>query len=150
MNCRMGWGLWGVLGVVMIAGCGGSDRGQLPPTYQVTGVVTYQGEPLADALVQFQRTDATRGAVGKTDANGRYQLSTFGSNDGAVAGPYAIAISKYSTPPPDFPVRQHEDDTSVPEFKPENLLPPKYARIETSDLSARVEEQANEIDFDLE
>lgn len=149
MSCtKYGLALCGL--VFLAAGCGQANSGKLPPTYKVTGVVKSGGEPLANAVVQFQLVEGNRGAVGQTDQSGRYQLTTFRPDDGAIPGEYRVAILKMSEPPADFPVRQSEDDPNVPQFVPKNLLPEKYAQAEVSGLTATVAEQANQIDFELE
>ena len=81
--------LSGLFLVVALVGCGGK---QVVP---VTGVVTLDGEPLADADITF---DAIAGGgliyVAKTDAEGRFSLKAFDSvATGAVAGDYRVSIS---------------------------------------------------------
>jgi hypothetical protein len=69
-------------------GCGG---GQKPiPT---SGVLTLDGEPLADARVTFLPTsEGGRMAWGQTDSLGRFRLTTSNTGDGALPGQYKITV----------------------------------------------------------
>ncbi len=78
---------------LLLIGC--SKDKKLPATIPVTGVVTYKGEPLADANVMFVPVDPKgRSANGKTDANGKFVLKTYvgASHEltGALEGDYKI------------------------------------------------------------
>ncbi len=65
-----------------------AGRGTVP----VEGVVTFEGEPLADANVIFNPQNGTVAATGKTDRQGRFKLSSFDPGDGAFPGPYVVTI----------------------------------------------------------
>ncbi len=88
--------------LIFLTGCG-SDH---PATAPVSGVVTYKGAPVEGASVTFGRNlrDIAQGeiAIGKTDAGGRFHLTThFGSEasaKGAVPGDYEVVVSKYVPP----------------------------------------------------
>jgi hypothetical protein len=90
-----------LIGLLAMTGCSGRL-----PTVSVTGTVTHKGEPLEGASVMFGRggRDITKGeiAIGKTDADGRFSLSTYvGPQEelkGAVVGKYDVTISKYIIP----------------------------------------------------
>lgn len=138
------------LSLVCGTGCGHRDRGNLPDVYPVTGTVTMDGKPVADAVLSFQLMDGTRGAIGQTDSQGRYTLTTFHSEDGAVPGEYRISVMKFSTPPPDYPVRKSEDDENYIDFVPKNLLPKKYSDAQKSGLTATVDKERNVIDISLD
>lgn len=79
---------------VGVSGCGGG--GGRPETHPVAGVVTFNGEPVADAMVTFHLEDggAPRPAMGKTDSNGKFRLTTFDTNDGAMAGRHVVTVVK--------------------------------------------------------
>jgi hypothetical protein len=66
----------------------------------VSGTVTLDDEPLADALVSFQPIGATTssepgpGSFGRTDEEGRYTLQIVEPDQpGAVVGPHRVLIS---------------------------------------------------------
>lgn len=77
-----------------VVGCG--DAAMAP----VTGVVTMDGKPVADAIVVFQPQPAdgepyasTTRAMARTDAGGVYQLSTIDRHDGAAVGTHKVSIA---------------------------------------------------------
>lgn len=136
----------------MIMGCaGGPDR---PPTYPVKGTVTFGGKPLADAVVCFRPQDAQNGqrpANGKTDAEGRYRLTTFSSDDGAMAGTYRVTLMKFDTLLSE--PSSENDGNYVPPSGPlpdaKNLLPKKFADARTSEMTATVGPNAAQNIFDF-
>ena len=84
--------LLSLLPLTLLSGCGGgSDR---PETVPVTGTVLYNGKPVEKAIVSFSCEGAPRSATGVTDAEGKFTLSTFGLNDGAIVGTHVITVNK--------------------------------------------------------
>ncbi len=87
--------------LALIAGCNGSDV----PKYKlvpVSGTVKLNGTPLADADVQFVfdgdvRPEQYVGSTGKTDPNGKYELTT-NAQKGCVEGKFKVVISKWTDP----------------------------------------------------
>jgi hypothetical protein len=82
---------WASLGL-LVAGCGsGLD------TAPVSGIITKDGQPLANVSVTFtpQTTDGTSPASnGRTDESGRYTLSVTVTEDpGAVLGSHIVRIA---------------------------------------------------------
>jgi hypothetical protein len=77
--------------VAVLVGCSGSDH---PATVPVSGTITLNGTPVEGATVSFMTGGASLAAHGVTDIQGRYELSTFGENDGAVIGTHKVAITK--------------------------------------------------------
>jgi len=118
-------------------------------------VVTYNGEPVEGATVTFMATsEGGRGAMGTTDASGKYSLLTFVAGDGAIPGSYKVKIAKKAggggfeategaggmlVPPAGGP----------PTVKPKDELPAKYADDSTSGLTAEVKVGNNTFDFEL-
>jgi hypothetical protein len=75
--------------VVLGSGCG---RAQKP--VPVSGVLLEEGRPVADARVTFNPVEGTgRIAFGTTDSEGRFRLTTFNHNDGALPGRYKITVT---------------------------------------------------------
>jgi hypothetical protein len=79
--------------MTLAAGCGGG------PTYvPVSGTVTYNGQPYANAFVSFQpvggkgHENPGRGSMGLTDEHGKFTLAVDPDTPGALAGPHAIRI----------------------------------------------------------
>ena len=115
-------------------------------------------KPVADANVVFHPVgeDGTP-AMGKTDADGNYSLTTFNTNDGAMAVQYTVTISKQNVDnamageidlddPGDAygEMMDSEDSTAG-----EETLPAKYASPETSPEKRTVMEGSNEFSFEL-
>lgn len=122
-----------------------------PPTYRVTGVVTYQGKPAEAAKVVFRtrHADTSReyAAFGYTDSSGRYSLQTYKPGDGAVAGSQQVTVEKltWSQPTAASP--------GVDPLKPVSTshLPDHYASAATSGFTAEVTAKgANTFTFVLE
>jgi len=91
---RVCWALLALL--VVVGGCskGSTSVGAVP----VTGLVLLDNEPVAGVTVSFSPDDPKKGmaAVGTTDSQGRFKLTTRVAGDGAVPGEYTVTISKSS------------------------------------------------------
>ncbi len=73
----------------MSAGCG--PKVERPKVYKATGVVKLGGKPVADALVMFT-PESGRPATAKTNSGGEFSLTTFNTNDGALAGTHTVTV----------------------------------------------------------
>ncbi len=129
----LGVGLASLLLFVLVSGCG--DRGDLS---QVTGTVTLDGQPLADALVVFTPLTGGRPAAARTDASGSYTLVYDRQGTGAIQGEHMVTISTRME-------RELADGTleDIPE-----RVPAQYNF--RSELTADIQEGQNEFHFDLE
>ncbi|GAB6186733.1 carboxypeptidase-like regulatory domain-containing protein [Thermopirellula anaerolimosa] len=82
--------------VVGIAALGlitlGCSKGSGLKTGSVSGTVTMNGQPVANAQVVFQPKQGGQNAVGTTDANGRYTLMT-GTDRGAIIGEHRVTVT---------------------------------------------------------
>ena len=157
-------------GLPCLSGCGP----KLPATKPVTGTVLYQGKPVEGATVLFMRgsRNIAEGemALGKTDANGRFELTThFGSQTagkGAVLGQYDVTISK-RVPPPGISESKYQAMVEAankiadapagvvpPNMRPPELVemfPPQYSMVGKSKLKADVTAAGpNDFEFKLE
>lgn len=150
-------------------GCSGSGDSNHPKTYPVSGTVKLNGTAVEGATVTFQLTEGKENAIGLTDKTGKYTLSTFRPNDGAVSGQYKVSISKLdaestpkgsSLPPGQIASGDLSTDYAAPSANaggakggasgPKNSLPAKYANADSSTLRAMVETKGvNNFDFDL-
>ncbi len=119
-----------ILGVVVLAGCG---RAAGPPTYPVSGRVTYQGAPLERGTVLFVPEQGP--AAGATIASdGTFRLRT-------VAGRHWVGVTSVPEPPPDV---EPEDYHASP------LIPARYNRPHSSGLTAEVQPVGdNRVTFEL-
>ena len=117
--------------VLLTCGCSG-DEGKIkrPALGQVTGTVKLDGQPLADALVEFVPTGA-RSSIGRTDSAGKYTLEFDESNKGAAVGEHTVRIT-----------------TKSPTTSPVEKVPARFN--EKSELKKTVKEGENPpIDFEL-
>lgn len=128
----------GVLVLVCCAvmpGCGPSGPARLP-VHPVSGSLTFQGKPLANALLVLhpKTKDPERpfSARAQTDANGAFKVTTYDQDDGAPAGEYAVTVQYYQL------VGQGGSFEPGP-----NVLAPKLSTPETTDITVRVAEGPN-------
>jgi hypothetical protein len=83
-----------VLALVSLAGCGGSEEDQFQ-LVRVTGTITKNGKPLADAKVSFVPEQSNKNStpgVDQTGPEGNYML-TFKGRTGVAPGKYKVMIA---------------------------------------------------------
>ncbi|MCE9527117.1 MAG: carboxypeptidase-like regulatory domain-containing protein [Planctomycetales bacterium] len=162
LGVMMNYSVWKLLGIVILgflaAGCGSGPR-----LYKAVGTVTYKGQPVEGATVNFNY-DNGNSAVGSTDATGKFQLFSLSASGGAAAGKGVMTVTKISggsVPAPMLtsPNKGDLKNTSPAELKkqmaelrtktqgapgqgtsapPKNELPAKYADVTTSGLSFEI------------
>jgi len=161
-----------VMALLAIAMASGCNQSNLPATETVSGKVTYKGDPVENATVVFSRgaRNIANGeiALGKTDDQGNYTLTTHlsGQSDvaGAIAGTYRVTVSK-KVPPPGMTQAQYDakvdavnQASQAGSVQPAGLelptlvemLPRKYSSSSDTQLTADVKpDEKNEISFDL-
>ena len=126
-----GWS-WLYAAVVFAAAClGCGDDGLV----QVTGVVSYQSQPLTRGLVAFHGLQQPFGAP--LDGQGRFDTRL-------PPGEYQVTVSAPALPPADW-----REGEPLPEMKA--LVPARFALPKTSGLRVTVEPKgpAQVIDFPL-
>lgn len=125
--------------VAVLTGCGGSDR---PQVVAVSGVVTFDGAPLADAKVNFMAAGASQAATGTTDSEGKFQLTTYKENDGAVIGKHIVTITKVESGGGEGMDASNPDAAYAAAMsgaaQPESEIPAKYGDPAQSGLDANV------------
>ena len=126
-----------LLGCLAIpVGCGKSG----PDLGQVTGKVTLNGKPLADASIEFI-PEKGRPSMATTDAGGQYELVYTADRPGALPGKHTVRIT---TGRPGY---EGEGGQGGQEARDE-VVPPKYNS--ASELAREVKPGSNTIDFKLE
>jgi len=108
------------------------------PVVPVQGVVIFQDQPLANALVTFHPAEgsdpkATSGRA-TSSADGTFALSTHDANDGASVGKYRVTVECY----------QIRGEGSQWEPGP-NILPPLYANPSTTPIEVSVTKEDSSV-----
>lgn len=125
----------------LVIGCGGG-----PKLLPVAGVVTLDGQPIADAGVLFVPVEGGAPASGATDSAGRFRLSTT-NRSGVLAGRYRVAVNKQD-------IVGGGNVSALPTHAAKDMpvkwiVPQKYSRTETSGLEAAVSPEQCEFTFAL-
>jgi len=120
----------------LFVGCSSEDRLKV---YPVEGQITFNGQPLANALVVLHPKDTSNpkllAARGQTDAAGTFKVSTYDSQDGAPVGSYAVTVEYYQLL-----------DKGNGGFEPgPNVLPPRLASPQTTDIVVEVAANPNKL-----
>jgi hypothetical protein len=133
------WRLFCWFGTIaaVIGALGGCNRENLPGLGRVTGTITMDGKPVAEAAVAFIPEGGAAGtAVGRTDAEGKYELYYSRGNKGAKIGEHTVTVNTY---------RETGDEDSRKIEK--ETIPARYNA--NSELKATVKSGSNTIDFAL-
>lgn len=117
-------------------GCSQSDR---VPVYPVEGQLSFNGAPLSNAFVVLHPRAPTDKRVlaarAQTDAAGKFQVTTYEQADGAAEGEYAITVESFK------PIKTANGLEPGP-----NILPPKFARPDSSGITVTVAKGKNTLD----
>jgi hypothetical protein len=120
-------------------GCSGGS--QLEGLVPAEGVVYFDGSPLADAAIGFYPDNpANRTAAAKTNANGKFVMTTLNSGDGVASGEYKVTITKLS----DTKIKEtnskeeYMKESSKAKNEVKSLIPEKYGMFGHSGLTATV------------
>jgi hypothetical protein len=141
---------WLLLGLSVIAS-GGCRRGR-EPLVEVNGAITLYGRPLYKARVIFSPADEKGPrdqAVGVTDENGQYRLTTRG-RPGAALGEYVVMVGE-SELPKELQGRDPPADKLAAYLRSlgGRPLPQQYADPLKTPLRATVTPEARTFTFDL-
>lgn len=115
----------------------GGGQSESPRMARVGGTVTFNGDPVAGARVTFT-SEKGRAATGVTDKQGRFTMTTFEKNDGALPGRYRVTISAQAA----STTKKADDDRAT--------LPVKYSDPAKSELMVEVVVGVNEFRFSLQ
>ncbi len=138
----------------------GCSKGGIP-VIAVTGEVTYNGQPLAEAMVMFvSQTEGVRNASAITDSQGRFELTTAGAKDkGAMSGSFMVLVTKIievdKSGKPVIHARESNVEapsTGISTGKPiyKSLIPERYGKRDQAEFSAVVEKGKNHFTFALQ
>ncbi|MCC9609261.1 Ig-like domain-containing protein [Blastopirellula sp. JC732] len=132
--------------LLSLSGCGGaSDQ---PDLGQVSGTITFDGKPLSGIVVVFQ-PDSGRPARGRTDAEGKYELTYIRNTRGTKVGHNRVEIAPSEED--DAPAEAQLDADSAQAQRPFKSGKPKIpVRYNIkSELEAEVQPGDNTFDFAL-
>ena len=131
--------VWVLLICLGVVSCGSNKYGEHPP-YPVTGQLLVNGQPAKGAVVILRHKDdwgeKTIVPMAWTEDEGQFTLSTYASKDGAPAGEYLVEV--------------HWPGYKVGRNIGPDKLGGKYADPDKSGLTVLIEEQANELNLNLE
>jgi len=136
------------VGLALLVGCSSKaddkwTRGR-PPVYETTGQVTYNGEPIADAVVTFQPVDDTgRGGSAVTDDQGYFEAQTFDPGDGLTEGTHRVAVQKIQMVDASGNVVTEIREPGG--IREKNLLPKRYADFEKSEIEITIQADDNDL-----
>lgn len=89
-----------------LVGCGSSNS-----PVPVHGIVLRDGQPFGGAMIRLLSDDPkARPAHAFSKPDGRFSLSTYKPDDGAVPGEYKVLIT-YTEPTPDLPATATQEET---------------------------------------
>lgn len=120
----------------LLAGCGRKG----PPLGRVSGTVTLNGQPLANALVTFQPQEKGGSpSTARTNDKGYYELMFSADTPGAMLGKHKVTVSTY---------RQEAQPNGIAKEVPETVSA-KYTNQLTTPLVKEVGPGSNTIDLEL-
>ncbi len=134
----------------VLAGCGGGDdpfKKARPKTVSSTGTITYNGEPLKFATIVLEpQVEGGIAAMGRSDGEGHFYVNAFPPDPGAVPGTYRVSVTKTEAPKTANPNPADHDAPAVEEpAEPVSLIPLKFAKTETSELTIEIPAEGSEI-----
>jgi hypothetical protein len=123
-----------VLVLWMICGCGRSG----PETLSVTGTVTLDDKPITGASVMFIPQFEGQPAVGVTDDEGKFTLTTGGSTEGALVGKHQVTVTLKEVSGMLVDKDGLSAGVAPGGIQEKWIVPQRYSTIETSGLSVEV------------
>jgi hypothetical protein len=132
--------------LVFTSGCGKTKkRGLNLDLTPVAGKVTLDGKPLAGADVAVyltgERPQGYYGSSATTDAEGKFELKTNGTDKGAVPGSYKVTVSHLTNADGSSVVVQEGVDLEQLKLQGQvkENIPPKYSDMNQTELGFSVE-----------
>ena len=144
--CFFGFAQAFPLGIALVFAFGsGCARGTAvptgrPPVAEVVGTVIHAGQPVQNAVVQFHPEGAGDRGTGHTDQNGRFTISTYGPQDGAVVGKHAVTVQP-------LPVAPAVPGLATPPTS--GTFPAAYTSPEKTPLTVEVKAETNSFQLEL-
>jgi len=124
------------LAAITFIGCGGSGE-PVVEVITINGTVTYEGAPVTEGSVQFEDTSTGISSSAELGAEGAFSIET-------ATGDYKVTVT-----PPMVEIDQGPDSPPAEGYKEVDNIPEKYRQLNSTDLTAKVTEDGQTIDFDL-
>lgn len=117
-----------------VAGCNDSVKQK---TYPASGRVLVDGKPVPGAMIVFHPVDPSafkwdERPQGRSDTDGKFEVFTYQTGDGAPAGAYRVAIAVVAT-------GDDDGNDQVRRARGRVAVPAKYGHQDKSGLTAKVE-----------
>jgi hypothetical protein len=125
-KCR--W-LWAVALMAVVAGCGDRRPARVP----VSGSVLIDGQPLTRGNIKFV-PETGRPSAGKIGEDGRFTLTCYDGNDGAIPGTHRVQVAA---------------NRIISDSKIEWFAPPTYADFRTSGIEVQIDEPTSDLKIEL-
>lgn len=136
------WRIVASVFVVSFVGCSSENR---VATGTVTGIVTYNGDPLQIGSLLFVPVGGGPTAEANIGTDGSFEMGTYDDDDGAVLGEHQVMITAFTAPGGSgLP-----EDVIDGDGAPVSILPDFYGDLEKSGLKVDVKSGENKIDFVL-
>ncbi len=146
--------LVGISLTAVVVGCSNSDR---QPVYPVRGTIRLEGQSMpGGGTIAFIPMERQKGktAGGEIRENGTYELTTYSTGDGSMAGYFRVVIIQSTAMEPREAI---PDGQPIPEGGMQGLaislddhIPAVYGDPGKSPLRATVEPTSNVLNFDLQ
>ena len=111
---------------------------QYPATSPVTGILTVDGVPYPDVVITYASVTGNPSAIGKTDAEGKYTLTTFKPKDGAMPGECVVLLI-----PDDLKIGEGSQSLKELAIAQKSKIHFRYFEKATSDLTVQVDPGQN-------
>jgi hypothetical protein len=132
---------------VATQGCSKHDGLERAP---INGVVTINGQPLADATIVFLPLGGSAaqglGAVGASDAEGKFQVTSSREDDpGIPPGEYAVVVNRWAEPDGKV-IPPNAFQADYPEAR--ETIPPPYST-HSSPLRATISKEGGDVKVEI-
>lgn len=141
--------------LVCLTGCGGSGHN----TVSVSGTLTWSdGTPITGATIMFMPKDEKVGrqATGLSGSDGKFQLTTFNQNDGAVPADYHVVVTKPTKAATEGsevvgnPTEAMKKALKKAKAAEKSEIPAVYGSPKTTNLKWKIEGSTSEVNLKLQ
>lgn len=131
---------FGISSCLLLSGCGGPTG---PKTIPASGTISFNGEKIALGTIAFSPEDPSQAQATMAEINdGLYQTAP---GQGLMVGEYKVVVTGFKCRPGEI------DPKDLKAQEENSVVPKKYTRLESTDLTVTVTDGDKSIktDFDL-